>query len=118
MDFNEIMYSYRIFWVDSLFFSGRTGRFDFWVPEIINFIISTVLGFMGQLGGTVLIAFGVVSLIPSVANMVRRLHDTGKSAWWLLLFAVPVIGWIVLLIFFLQDSKGNNRYGESHKRRK
>ncbi len=115
MDFNEILYCYRIFWVDSLFFSGRTRRFDFWVPVIINFLITAFLGLFGQLGGTVVMAFNVVALIPGLANEVRRLHDIGKSAWWLLLYLVPVIGWIVLLVFFLTDSKGDNRYGESIK---
>ncbi len=115
MDINEILYCYRIFWVDALFFSGRTRRFDFWVPVIINALISILLGLLGQLGGTINMAFGVVSFIPGIANEVRRLHDIGKSAWWLLLYFVPVIGWIVLLVFFLTDSKGDNQYGESHK---
>lgn len=115
MDFNEIMYCYRIFWTDCLFFSGRTRRFDYWVPVIINFLITTVLGFFGAFGGVVVMAFNVVSLIPHLANDIRRLHDIGKSGWWLLLYLVPVFGWIVLIVFFLTDSKGDNQYGESVK---
>ena len=104
MDFNEILYCYRIFWVDTLFFSGRTRRFDFWVPVIINALIGIVLSLFGPFGKTFLMAFNVVAFVPSLANEVRRLHDIGKSAWWMLLYFVPVIGWILLFIFFRRVS--------------
>ena len=55
-------------------------------------------------------------LIPSLAVGVRRLHDTDRSGWWLLLSLIPVIGWIVLIIFFVLDSTpGENQYGPNPK---
>ena len=49
--------------------------------------------------------------LPSLAVMVRRLHDTGRTGWWVLIGLIPFIGWIVLLIFALLDSTGDNEYG-------
>jgi uncharacterized membrane protein YhaH (DUF805 family) len=55
-------------------------------------------------------------VIPSLAVGVRRLHDTGRSGWWLLIGLIPLIGAIVLLVFFFQDGQpGNNDYGPSPK---
>jgi uncharacterized membrane protein YhaH (DUF805 family) len=55
-------------------------------------------------------------LVPSIAVTVRRLHDTGRSGWWILISLVPVIGWIVLLVFMLTDSQpGSNQYGPNPK---
>ena len=50
-------------------------------------------------------------LIPNLAVAVRRLHDTGRTGWWLLIGLVPVIGFIVLLYFFVLDSENDNQYG-------
>jgi uncharacterized membrane protein YhaH (DUF805 family) len=55
-------------------------------------------------------------LVPGVAVGIRRLHDTGKSGWWLLIALVPIVGIIVLIVFFAQDSTpGVNDYGMSEK---
>lgn len=55
----------------------------------------------------------IILLLPTIAVSARRLHDTGRSGWWLLLFFVPVIGLLVLLVFFCTRSDpGHNRYGE------
>jgi uncharacterized membrane protein YhaH (DUF805 family) len=55
-------------------------------------------------------------LLPSIAVTVRRLHDTNRSAWWLLLFFVPVIGDIVLLVFTVfNGTQGENDYGADPK---
>jgi uncharacterized membrane protein YhaH (DUF805 family) len=54
----------------------------------------------------------VAVLIPGIAVSVRRLHDTGKSGWWLLIGLVPLLGGIVLLVFMVLDSQpGQNQYG-------
>lgn len=61
-------------------------------------------------------AFSLASLIPGIAVAVRRLHDTGRSAWWLLLLLVPFVGWIVLIVFYcLEGERGPNRYGPDPK---
>lgn len=60
--------------------------------------------------------YALAVLIPSLAVGVRRLHDTGRNGWWLLIGLIPLIGAIVLLVFFFQDSQpGNNEYGPSPK---
>jgi len=67
---------------------------------------------MGLLGGIYTLAV----FVPSIAVAVRRLHDTERSGWWLLIALVPFIGAIVLLVFMVQDSKpGKNQYGANPK---
>ena len=51
-------------------------------------------------------------LLPGLAVGIRRLHDIGRSGWWILIALVPFIGAIVLLVFALQPSEGPNRFGE------
>jgi uncharacterized membrane protein YhaH (DUF805 family) len=67
---------------------------------------------IGILGGL----FALAMLIPSISVGVRRLHDTDRSGWWLLLGLIPVIGAIVLIVFYLLDSQpGENRFGPNPK---
>ncbi len=106
-------------------FSGRARRKEYWFFVLFNIIISIVLAVidgvtgsfsaeagMGLLGGIYTLAV----LIPGIAVSVRRLHDTERSGWWLLIALVPLIGAIVLLVFMVQDSKpGQNQYGANPK---
>jgi len=106
-------------------FSGRARRKEYWYFALFNLIFSLVLGFidgvigtfspetgLGLLGGI----YSLAILIPSLAVSVRRLHDTGRSGWWLLVALIPLIGVIVLLVFTVQDShQGANEYGENPK---
>jgi uncharacterized membrane protein YhaH (DUF805 family) len=66
---------------------------------------------MGLLSGI----FILVHLLPAIGVAVRRLHDIGKSGWWYLLVFIPFIGAIVLLVFFVMDSKEENLYGPNPK---
>jgi uncharacterized membrane protein YhaH (DUF805 family) len=60
--------------------------------------------------------YGLAVLIPSIAVSVRRLHDTDRSGWWVLIVLVPIVGALVLLYFMVQDSKpGSNQYGPNPK---
>ena len=106
-------------------FSGRAQRAEYWYFILFYFLIviglSIVDGItgsfsaetgMGILGGI----FALAMLIPSIAVSVRRLHDTSRSGWWVLLGFIPLIGTIVLLIFTVQDSvPGDNAYGVNPK---
>ncbi|MBT4904712.1 MAG: DUF805 domain-containing protein, partial [Flavobacteriaceae bacterium] len=66
--------------------------------------------------GPLFIGFVLFSLIPTMAVLVRRLHDIGKSGWWMLISAVPLIGGIWLLILLVTDSQlEENIYGENPK---
>ncbi len=63
-----------------------------------------------------LIVFDLIFLLPCLAVWVRRLHDTGRSAWNILWVLLPIIGWIVLFVYACLDSqKGSNKYGPSEK---
>jgi uncharacterized membrane protein YhaH (DUF805 family) len=100
-------------------FAGRARRTEFWMFEVLNFIFAMVLSILESIvrGPGVLAAlYGLAMLVPSLAVSIRRLHDTGRSGWWLLLGFVPVIGWIVLLVFALQEGQaGDNPYGPNPK---
>ncbi|MGN1172458.1 MAG: DUF805 domain-containing protein [Muribaculaceae bacterium] len=84
-------------------FNGRASRSEYWWFALFNFILGCI-PFVNILAGLAL-------LIPSLALGARRLHDTGRSGWWLLLALIP-FGAIVLLVFFCQDSQPMpNEYG-------
>lgn len=99
-------------------FSGRAGRSEYWFFVLFNFLVSIVAGVVdGILGIGVL---GVVVflglLLPGLAAAVRRLHDGGRSGWWMLVLLVPLVGPIVLIVFLVQDGKpGDNQYGSNPK---
>lgn len=100
-------------------FSGRAGRGEFWWSTLAVFLISVVLTvievviFGSDAGGGVLSGiFGVAILLPMLAVAARRLHDTDRSAWWLLLYFVPILGSLVLIVFYvLRGTPGDNRFG-------
>lgn len=91
------------------FVNGRLGTFSDEVGGIIGWI---VIEGGGLLGAIVTLGF----LIPSIAVAVRRLHDTDRSGWWLLLYFIPIIGTIALFVLFcLAGTVGENRFGEDPK---
>ena len=102
-------------------FSGRARRTEYWMFILFNIIISAVLGAIGSVadqGSTLGGLYGLVVLIPSLAVAVRRLHDTGRSGWWLLIGIIPLIGAIVLIVFMASEGKpGDNEYGSNPKLR-
>ena len=94
-------------------FSGRATRQQYWMYVLIYVAISLVLGVIDSLIGLALLGliFSLVLLVPGISIATRRLHDIGRSGWWQLLWIIPVIGWIVLLVFFVTDSADDNTYG-------
>ena len=102
-------------------FMDRASRSEYWFFVLFAVIASIILSGldifigiysfdvgMGLFSGI----FSLVSLIPSIAVSVRRLHDTGSSGWWFLLIFLPVLGGIALLVWFIVPSnKGANKYG-------
>lgn len=99
-------------------FSGRARRKEYWMFFLFNFIIASVLWVVGELVGSQIIGtlYDLAVLIPSIAVFVRRLHDTGRSGWWSFIALIPLIGWIVLLLYMVEDSNpGQNRYGANPK---
>lgn len=111
-------------WKNYVNFSGRARRKAYWMFVLFNLIalfvagaIDNVLGLVGQNGyGPLSGLYGLAVFLPGLALAVRRLHDTGRSGWWFLIALVPLVGWIVLLVFFVSDSQpGTNQYGPNPK---
>ena len=106
-------------------FDGRARRKEYWYFFLFNIIITIVLVIIdgstgtlnpeagiGLLGGI----YALAVLLPAIAVAVRRLHDTDRSGWWLLISLIPLIGAIVLIVFLATDSNpGNNQYGVNPK---
>lgn len=100
-------------------FDGRARRKEFWFFALFNLIVSLIIksveepmGMTGMLSGVYVLA----TFIPVIALSVRRLHDTGRSGWWILINAIPVAGWIAYIIFaFTDSSAGENQYGPNPK---
>jgi uncharacterized membrane protein YhaH (DUF805 family) len=106
-------------------FGGRARRKEYWYFTLFNIIVFVILGVIDFLTGNFSVADGtgllggiysLAVLIPSIAVTFRRLHDTGRSGWWLLIGFVPLIGVIALLVFMVLGSKEEeNEYGPSPK---
>ncbi len=99
-------------------FSGRARRREFWFFVLFNFIIMIILMIIAQAINSAILStiYSLAVLIPSIAVTVRRLHDTNRTGWWVLIGLIPVIGFIVLLIFTVQDSQeGENQHGPNPK---
>ena len=106
-------------------FSGRARRKEYWFFVLFNIIISCVLsvidvmtGTYNQVAGIGLLSgiYALAVLIPAIAVSVRRLHDTDRSGWWLLIVLIPIVGAIVLIVFMCIDgTPGTNRFGPSPK---
>lgn len=118
------MHWYSLPWKSFATFSGRARRREYWTFVLVNLLIYLVLmaldvalnlfspeAGIGLLSGI----FSLLTILPNLAVSVRRLHDTGRSGWWILIGLIPCIG-LVLLYFVLQDSEaGDNDYGPNPK---
>ena len=119
-------------------FSGRSRRKEywmfallFWILFVIAGIIDTMLGFGAVETGTaaasysydwkvengpVMIAVSLLFFFPHLAVSVRRLHDTNRTGWWLLILLVPLVGLVVMFVFLCLDGTiGPNRFGPDPK---
>lgn len=105
--------SVSLFFKNYINFKGRSRRSEYWWVCLFNMIVSTVLTIaLPDIAGL----WTLVVCIPSLSLMVRRLHDIGKSGWWYLIGAVPLVGGILLVIWFCRDSQpGANKWGPSPK---
>ena len=104
-------------------FSGRARRSEYWWFVLFNFLVNLAAGIVDVVLGTdyrwgtglISTLVSLALFLPSLAVGIRRLHDTSRTGWWVLIGLVPIIGWIVLLVFYVQDSHGDNEYGPSPK---
>ncbi|UOO88309.1 DUF805 domain-containing protein [Vitreoscilla massiliensis] len=107
-----------------LLFNGRASRKEFWAVMLFSVLISFALQLLYTLGFAIsdnlglllalpFVIFALGMVIPQLAVSARRLHDTDKSGWWLLLGLIPIFGTIALIVLFsLTSSEGENRFGE------
>jgi uncharacterized membrane protein YhaH (DUF805 family) len=106
-------------------FSGRAERSEFWwwtlavivVTFVAQVIDSAIMGPFVLFGadpgsGPVSAVLGLALLLPNIAVAVRRLHDTDRSGWWILIILIPIVGFLVLVWFYIQPgTPGANRFG-------
>ena len=113
-------------------FDGRASRSEYWFYTLFYLIIAIAVGMVDTAfvnpmlgasaaqageGGILQIILALALLVPSIAVGVRRLHDTGRSGWWLLIGLIPIVGALVLIYFYVTDSQaGSNQFGENPKR--
>ncbi|MEH6524537.1 MAG: DUF805 domain-containing protein [Sneathiella sp.] len=109
-------------------FSGRAARPEYWWWALAVFIIMLIAGFLDAFVIAPLLGFDVTNdtatgtplsliislgiLLPNLAVAVRRLHDIDKSGWWILIFFIPIIGFLLLLFWYVsKGTEGENRFG-------
>ncbi len=120
----------KSFWSNYTNFKGRARRSEYWFIQL--FLIATNIAvavvdlalmngdgerFIANGGGGIVgLIWILATIVPALAVLIRRLHDTNRSGWWALIGLIPVAGAIVLLVFTVEDSnKGVNKYGASPK---
>ena len=124
-------------------FEGRARRKEYWMFILFDFIFAIAAAVLDEILGSepvISIVYGLVLILPTLAVTVRRLHDTNRSGWWILLFVIPlitmfffvflslgslffdfefllglsfiilIIGWTVLLVFTLLDSNARKNW--------
>ena len=99
-------------------FSGRARRKEYWMFTLVYFILSLIFGFLDEAFGiSILYTIFVLALVvPSIAVGVRRLHDVGKSGWWLFVSLIPIIGIIYILYLMIKDGQPEaNQWGANPK---
>ena len=127
MSFAEAIKS---FWSKYATFKGRSRRSEYWFIQLFLILTNLAVAAIDLVlmngdvdrfianggGGIVGLIWILVTIVPALAVLVRRLHDTGKSGWWALIGFIPLAGAVVLLVFTVLDSDaGENKYGESPK---
>ena len=101
-------------------FTGRARRSEYWwftLANIVAMVILILLVAVADIFWVLYAIYGLALIVPSIAVTVRRLHDTDKSGWWILIALVPFVGGLILLVFLCIDStpRGPNQFGPSEK---
>lgn len=97
-------------------FADRARRKEYWMFVLFNMIFMIAVGVIDGVLGSFGILYGLGVFIPGLAVTVRRLHDTGRSGWWMLISIIPILGIILLTYFMVLDGHtGVNEYGVNPK---
>ncbi|GGJ23730.1 DUF805 domain-containing protein [Paenibacillus hunanensis] len=104
---------------DYVNFQGRARRKEYWMYVLISIPIILVLYLLESLigiNGVLTFVYSLAVLLPGLGVIVRRLHDTDRSGWWILIGLVPFVGSIILIVFLcLEGTPGDNRFGSNPK---
>ncbi|HUS41825.1 MAG TPA: DUF805 domain-containing protein [Ilumatobacteraceae bacterium] len=95
-------------------FDGRAGREEFWWFVLANFLVFIVLAILLAISNIfwiLYIGYALAVIVPSIALAIRRLHDTNKSGWWLLIGLIPFGGIVLLVFYILEGTNGPNDHG-------
>lgn len=101
-------------------FRGRALRSQYWWWTLFVVVVTVIAQFIdGAVSGTDFGQVGVISIIvglglflPGLSVAIRRLHDTNRRGWWILIGLIPIIGWIILFIWYVsKGTEGDNNYG-------
>lgn len=105
--------------------SGRARRSEYWWFALFCLIVSFIIAMIdaavfpqfissnAMQGGPFSFVFTLVTFLPSLGVLIRRLHDLERSGWWFWLVLIPIVGWIVLFVFMVSEgTRGRNYYGE------
>jgi uncharacterized membrane protein YhaH (DUF805 family) len=107
-------------------FSGRARRKEYWMFVLFSFIVSVVLSILDRVlglnygpndsSGWLQTIYGLAVLLPSIAVAIRRMHDTNRSGWWILINLIPCVGFIWFIVLAAQEgTAGDNQYGPDPK---
>ncbi|MBO6112382.1 MAG: DUF805 domain-containing protein [Lachnospiraceae bacterium] len=100
-------------------FDGRARRSEYWWFQLFVFIVDIVVSAIINQTGLGATVSGIISLLLALCSLsvaVRRLHDIGKSGWFYLIGLIPLVGWIILIVWYCKDSEpGENQYGPNPK---
>lgn len=100
--FGEAIFLFYKKWRD---FDGCATRAEYWYPALYMFVVGVVFGLFGKTGDVLAGVFSLINIIPGIAVGIRRMHDIGKSGWWILISLIPIIGWIWGIILLATPTK-------------
>ncbi len=95
-------------------FDGRSGRAEFWwwiLAYIVGYVLVTAVSRTFGMGGLLGWVYWLALVVPNVAVGIRRFHDIGKPALWVILLFIPLVNLVIALIFLTKPSDGPNAYG-------
>lgn len=102
----------KLFFTHYTDFNGRSRRSEYWWVVLFNAIVDTLIG---AIAPEITWIWSLVILVPTLALVVRRLHDVGKRGWFYLWILLPLVGSILVLIQLLKDSAPDNQWGPNPK---
>lgn len=120
---DKMVSAYKEMWNRWSDFSGRSGVGKYWWAALVNaiivfliyilaFIFAAISETLGLIVMLVVLVYALALIVPGLAMAIRRLHDTDRSGWWILINFVPIVGPIILIVFLASAStEGPNQYG-------